>query len=100
MIECRSLASELETALDLMQIVSGRYARLPERSRKAFKRKFIEVYDQLDSLQRLVGEVDGILLDEAITSVGGDLIDAHKIEQTFDELARGTGWSWYKPGHE
>ena len=99
MIECRSLASELETALYLMQI-SGPLHQTSRDEQKRIKTKIDEVYDELDSLQRRVSELDGFLLDEEIISVGGDLIDADKIEQTFNELACGRGWSWYKPGHE
>lgn len=99
MIECRSLASELETALYLMQI-SGPLHQTSRDEQKRIKTKIDEVYDELDSLQRRVSELDGFLLDEETISVGGDLIDADKIEQTFNELACGRGWSWYKPGHE
>ena len=58
MIECRSLASELETTLHLMQI-SGPLHQTSRDEQKRIKTKIDEVYDELDSLQRRVSELDG-----------------------------------------
>lgn len=94
MIELRSSASELETALYLMQI-SGPLHQTSREEQKKVRTKIGEVYDELDSLQRRAAELDAFLTDKDIASIQGDLIDTDKIEQLYKELWDGKGWYWY-----
>lgn len=94
MIELRSSASELETALYLMQI-SGPLYQTSREEQKKVRTKIGEVYDELDPLQRRAAELDAFLTDRDNASVRGDVIDTDKIEQLYRELWDGKGWYWY-----